>query len=100
MRRPAARWWSGGRRAASAKEFYARIGFREDVDFSGPAGFRVVHFTPPGSDTSLIFGSGVTDAAPAYERGVPASPACRDRSLTDRMLPAGGSGRIAFISCQ
>ncbi|MEV7117519.1 VOC family protein [Kitasatospora griseola] len=53
-----------------AKEFYARIGFREDIDFSGPGGFRLVHFTPPGSAASLIIGSGVTDAAPGSERGV------------------------------
>ncbi|MER5642397.1 VOC family protein [Kitasatospora sp. NPDC002227] len=53
-----------------AKEFYTRIGFREDVDFAGPSGFRVVHLTPPGSAVSLVIGSGVTDAAPGSERGV------------------------------
>lgn len=53
-----------------AKEFYARIGFIEQVDFSGPGGFRVVHCTPPGSAASIIIGSGVTDAAPGSERGV------------------------------
>lgn len=53
-----------------AKAFYARIGFREDVDFSGQGGFRVVHLTPPGSPASLIIGSGVTDAAPGSEHGV------------------------------
>ncbi|MFJ4091707.1 VOC family protein [Kitasatospora sp. NPDC089913] len=53
-----------------AKEFWTRIGFREDVDFSGPGGFRVVHLTPPGSAASIIVGSGVTDAAPGSERGV------------------------------
>ncbi|MEV6302453.1 VOC family protein [Actinoplanes sp. NPDC051861] len=53
-----------------AKEFYTRIGFREDVDYSGPAGFRVVHFTPPGSAASILIGSGVTDAAPGSSQGV------------------------------
>ena len=53
-----------------AKAFYKGIGFREDVDFSGPDGFRVVHLTPPGSAASIIIGSGVTDAAPGSERGV------------------------------
>ena len=53
-----------------AKDFYTRIGFREDVDFSGPGGFRVVHLTPPGSAASFIIGSGVTEAAPGSERGV------------------------------
>ena len=52
------------------KDFYTRIGFREDVDFSGPDGFRVVHLTPPGSAASIIIGSGVTDASPGSERGV------------------------------
>ena len=53
-----------------AKDFYAGIGFRVDVDFSGPGDFRVVHLTPPGSAASFIIGSGVTDAAPGSERGV------------------------------
>jgi len=53
-----------------AKDFYTKIGFREDVDFSGPGGFRVVHLTPPGSAASFIIGSGVTEAAPGSERGV------------------------------
>jgi catechol 2,3-dioxygenase-like lactoylglutathione lyase family enzyme len=53
-----------------AKEFYGRLGFREDVDFTSPEGFRVVHFTPPGSSASIIVGSGVTDAAPGSARGV------------------------------
>ena len=53
-----------------AKEFYSRIGFREDVDYSGPGGFRVVHFTPPGSPASIIIGSGITDAAPGSAQSV------------------------------
>ena len=36
-----------------AKEFYTRIGFREDVDYVGADGFRVVHLTPPGSAASI-----------------------------------------------
>ncbi|BAL87533.1 hypothetical protein AMIS_23130 [Actinoplanes missouriensis 431] len=53
-----------------AKEFYGRLGFREDVDFAGPEGFRVVHFTPPGSSASIIIGSGITDEAPGSSKGV------------------------------
>ena len=53
-----------------AKEFYASLGFREDVDYAGPGGFRVVHFTPPGSASSILFGSGVTDAVPGSAQGV------------------------------
>jgi len=53
-----------------AKEFYGGIGFREDVDYTGPDGFRVVHFTPPGSAASIIIGDRVTDAAPGSAQGV------------------------------
>jgi catechol 2,3-dioxygenase-like lactoylglutathione lyase family enzyme len=53
-----------------AKEFYTRIGFREDVDYADGAGFRVVHLTPPGSAASIIVGAGVTDAAPGSVDGV------------------------------
>ncbi|BBH67629.1 glyoxalase [Actinoplanes sp. OR16] len=53
-----------------AKEFYGRLGFREDVDYAGPEGFRVVHFTPPGSSASIIIGSGITDATPGTSKGV------------------------------
>ena len=52
------------------KEFYRRLGFREDAEFSGPDGFRVVQLTPPGSAASIIFGSRVTDAEPGSSRGV------------------------------
>lgn len=47
-----------------AKQFYARMGFREDIDFAGADGYRVVQLTPPGSACSIIFGKGVTAAAP------------------------------------
>lgn len=47
-----------------AKAFYTRLGFREDVDFSGPNGYRGVQLTPPGSACSIIFGTGVTAAQP------------------------------------
>jgi catechol 2,3-dioxygenase-like lactoylglutathione lyase family enzyme len=53
-----------------AKEFYKRIGFREDVDYVGEEGFRVVHLTPPGSAASIIIGDGVTDAAPGSAQGI------------------------------
>lgn len=46
-----------------AKEFYQRLGFREDID-AGDGGFRVVQFTPPGSACSIILGQGVTSAQP------------------------------------
>ena len=47
-----------------SKEFYKRLGFREDIDFAGSDGYRVVQLTPPGSACSIIFGKGVTAARP------------------------------------
>jgi catechol 2,3-dioxygenase-like lactoylglutathione lyase family enzyme len=47
-----------------AKDFYKRMGFREDVDVAGNDGYRVVQLTPPGSMCSIIFGHGVTSARP------------------------------------
>ncbi len=47
-----------------AKEFYTRLGFREDIDFVHGPDYRVVQFTPPGSAASIIIGTGVTAAAP------------------------------------
>ena len=46
-----------------AKDFYKRLGFREDID-AGSGGYRVVQLTPPGSACSIIFGKGVTSARP------------------------------------
>jgi catechol 2,3-dioxygenase-like lactoylglutathione lyase family enzyme len=47
-----------------AKDFYKRLGFREDIDYVGSDGYRVVQLTPPGSACSIIFGKGVTSARP------------------------------------
>jgi catechol 2,3-dioxygenase-like lactoylglutathione lyase family enzyme len=47
-----------------AKRFYASLGWREDADFATGDDFRVVQFTPPGSEASIIFGKGITSATP------------------------------------
>jgi catechol 2,3-dioxygenase-like lactoylglutathione lyase family enzyme len=47
-----------------AKDFYKRLGFREDVDFAGSDGYRIVQLTPPGSACSIIFGRGITSTRP------------------------------------
>ena len=47
-----------------AKDFYKRLGFREDADYVGSDVYRVVQLTPPGSPCSIIFGKGVTSAQP------------------------------------
>ena len=53
-----------------AKEFYNRLGWREDIDFVHSPGYRVVQFTPPGSDASIILGTGITNAAPGSYEGL------------------------------
>jgi catechol 2,3-dioxygenase-like lactoylglutathione lyase family enzyme len=53
-----------------AKLFYAGLGWRLDADVAGADGFRVIQFTPPGSPSSVIFGAGVTAAAPGSAQGL------------------------------
>ncbi|HEY4355490.1 MAG TPA: VOC family protein [Acidobacteriaceae bacterium] len=53
-----------------SKQFYSGLGWRLDADFAFDNGFRVVQFTPPGSDCSIQFGSNITTAAPGSARGM------------------------------
>jgi catechol 2,3-dioxygenase-like lactoylglutathione lyase family enzyme len=53
-----------------SKNFYEALGWREDGDFSSGPDFRVVQLTPPGSSCSVIFGTGVTAAAPGSADGM------------------------------
>jgi catechol 2,3-dioxygenase-like lactoylglutathione lyase family enzyme len=53
-----------------SKEFYAKLGWRQDADFSFDNGFRVVQFTPPGSGCSVQFGTKMTSAAPGSAQGL------------------------------
>ncbi|MGW7041278.1 VOC family protein [Streptomyces avermitilis] len=53
-----------------AKDFYQALGWRLDADVADGEGFRVLQFTPPGSPCSIIFGSGVTSAAPGSTQGL------------------------------
>ena len=45
-----------------AKAFYESLGFRMDIDYVDGDDFRVVQFTPPGSECSIIIGAGITSA--------------------------------------
>jgi catechol 2,3-dioxygenase-like lactoylglutathione lyase family enzyme len=45
-----------------AKAFYDKLGFRLDIDYAANEHFRVLQFTPPGSEASIIFGKGITPA--------------------------------------
>lgn len=46
-----------------AKAFYKKLGFREDIDLKSDD-FRVIQFTPPGSEASIFIGGGITSAKP------------------------------------
>jgi predicted enzyme related to lactoylglutathione lyase len=56
--------------ADRAKEFYGRLGWRLDADFRFDNGFRVVQFTPPGSECSVQFGTKITPAGPGSAQGL------------------------------
>jgi catechol 2,3-dioxygenase-like lactoylglutathione lyase family enzyme len=51
-----------------AKRFYGSLGWRLDADFSDDD-WRAVQMTPPGSPCSVIFGKGLTAAAPGSVQG-------------------------------
>jgi catechol 2,3-dioxygenase-like lactoylglutathione lyase family enzyme len=52
-----------------AKEFYAKLGWRLDADVAADSAFRLVQFTPPGSDASVQFGVNLTAATPGPAQG-------------------------------
>ena len=49
-----------------AKAFYEKLRFRLDIDYAPNENFRVIQFTPPGSEASIIFGKGITSAKPGW----------------------------------
>ena len=56
-----------------AKAFYEKVGFKLDVDIRPTDTMRVVHFTPPGSACSIVFGTGmgeITDMKPGSVKGL------------------------------
>ena len=53
-----------------AKGFYEKLGWRLDADLVVDDGYRVVQLTPPGSACSIIFGTGVSSAAPGSSEGL------------------------------
>ncbi len=52
-----------------AKEFYGSLGWRLDADFTSDTD-HVVQFTPPGSPSSIHFGTNLTTAAPGSAQGI------------------------------
>jgi catechol 2,3-dioxygenase-like lactoylglutathione lyase family enzyme len=53
-----------------AKRFYEGLGWRLDADFRSGDEWRGIQLTPPGSPCSIIFGKGVTTAAPGSAQGL------------------------------
>ena len=53
-----------------AKRFYESLGWRLDADFAIGDDWRGVQLTPPGSPCSIIFGKGITTAAPGSVQGL------------------------------
>ena len=53
-----------------AKEFYQKLDFRLDADFPINENYRIVQVTPPGSEASIIFGTGLTTAEPGSTQGL------------------------------
>jgi catechol 2,3-dioxygenase-like lactoylglutathione lyase family enzyme len=53
-----------------AKQFYEKaLGFRMDIDHSTSAS-RVVQLTPPGSECSILIGTGITQVTPGTYQGL------------------------------
>jgi catechol 2,3-dioxygenase-like lactoylglutathione lyase family enzyme len=52
-----------------AKAFYEQLGWRLDVDTSPTPDIRIVQFTPPGSDASILIGTGYPMLDPGALRG-------------------------------
>jgi catechol 2,3-dioxygenase-like lactoylglutathione lyase family enzyme len=54
-----------------AKDFYLKLGWRLDADYAtDDKDFRVIQFTPPGSNCSIIFGKRVSPSAPGSSKGL------------------------------
>jgi catechol 2,3-dioxygenase-like lactoylglutathione lyase family enzyme len=53
-----------------AKQFYGKLGWRLDADFTVGEDFRVIQFTPPGSGCSVQFGKNVTSVVPGTAKGL------------------------------
>ncbi|WP_262380577.1 VOC family protein [Nonomuraea sp. PA05] len=80
--------------ADRARDFYAgSLGFRLDADFPIKDGYRIIQVTPPGSGCSIIFGEGLTDAAPGTVQGlhlIVSDIEQARKELTDRGVEVSG----------
>jgi catechol 2,3-dioxygenase-like lactoylglutathione lyase family enzyme len=53
-----------------AKAFYAKLGWRLDIEVAAGDEFRALQFTPSGSGCSMILGKNITAAAPGSAQGL------------------------------
>lgn len=53
-----------------ARAFYESAGFRVDIDKAASEEWRAVHLTPPESECSIMFGTGLTSAEPGSAQGL------------------------------
>ena len=80
-----------------AKEFYAKLGWRLDVDRAAGNAFRLVQFTPPGSGSSIQFGVNLTSAAPGSAQAM--LLAVSDIEAARRQLVANGADVSEVFHC-
>jgi catechol 2,3-dioxygenase-like lactoylglutathione lyase family enzyme len=71
-----------------AKRFYGDLGWRLDADLVPGPGLRVVQLTPPGSDCSIHFGSGITQVGASADALVAFYDGNRTRILTAAVISA------------
>jgi catechol 2,3-dioxygenase-like lactoylglutathione lyase family enzyme len=80
-----------------AKEFYLKLGWRLDADRSAGDAFRLIQFTPPGSNTSVQFGVNLTSAAPGSVEAL--LLAVNDIQAALRQLVANGIDASEVFHC-
>ena len=75
-----------------AKHFYGELGWRLDLDIDVSNDYRAVQFTPPGSSCSIMFGRGITTAAPGSAQNlhlIVSDIVAARTQLLDRRIPVG-----------
>lgn len=76
-----------------AKAYYEKAGFRLDADFNISEELRIVQVTPPGSEMSVIFGTGLTESAPGSTQNlhlIVSDIIAADAELTGRGIETSG----------
>ncbi|MEZ0107594.1 catechol 2,3-dioxygenase-like lactoylglutathione lyase family enzyme [Catenulispora sp. EB89] len=80
-----------------AKAFYTeKLGCRLDADFPIEDDYRIVQVTPPGSECSIIFGTGLTPTAPGTYLGphlIVTDIVAAQAELTERGVAVSGPFR-------